>query len=113
MTGRFQIGKLRIPVQLLHVTLVDSEEYGQRIEHETPFDTDFADIASAGGGQYETADQMRASSARSVVMRYREDLGPNDRIRNLETGEVINVIAPPRDPDGRRRWLEIDGMVQA
>lgn len=57
----------------------------------------------AGGREFQTARQARATLTDQIIIRHRDGITPDMRI--LHRDRVLSITQPPIDPDGRRRWL--------
>lgn len=95
------LGTLTDRVQLRRREMAAEDEGGQATLY-VPLATVWARVRSLSGRQGQSADGRAVSISHSVVMRFRADIGPGDRIvyrgRNLE-------VASAADLNGRRAYL--------
>lgn len=104
------IGRLRHRVELQSAAdTVDS--YGQPIRAWTTYATVWAQITPVSGNESPLANQLQGMTTHKATIRYRSDVGVGHRL--LFGSRVLNISAPPRDPDERGIWLEIDAEENA
>ncbi len=95
------IGTLTDRVQLKR-RLATAEDEGGEIVLFTPIATVWARVRALNARQAVESDGGGVSASHSVVLRYRTDFGPGDRL--TYRGRDLDVIATA-DLDGRRAYL--------
>lgn len=102
------IGQLRDRVTLLRATTADDGHGGQTVTWGA-FDTAAAAILALSGREVLMAGAMQLEMSHRITLHYRTDVTVQSRVRRDRDGQVFDVQAL-RDPDGRRRWLELDAQ---
>lgn len=64
-----------------------------------------AEVIGLGGREAMFANTLQGTATYRITIRYREGIQANDQI--LWRGQELNILAPPTDPTGRRRILQI------
>lgn len=78
-----------------------------------------AEIITIGGEEGRTAMMQSGETRFRIRMRYRTDITASMRVR-IDTDEsipeaqrqLVYLKSPPRDPDGRRIYIEINGLFK-
>jgi SPP1 family predicted phage head-tail adaptor len=87
-----------------------TDEYGQQTEVWSDVATVWAAVLPQGGRERMKAEQVSPVERVLVVMRYRPDVTPQERI--VHRGRVLEVHSVS-DARSGRTWLEIDCTVAA
>ena len=95
------LGSLADRVQLLHRDLA-SDDDGGTLTTFVPLATVWARIRQLSGRQAETTDGRAVLLSHSVVLRYRTDLAPGDRL--IYAGRSLDLVTAA-DLNGRRTYL--------
>lgn len=95
------IGTLRDRVQLQRKDMSAEAEGGHTILY-VPLATVWARVTSLKGHISREADSRGADISHSVVMRFRTDVGPGDRV--LYRGRALEILSAD-DLNGRRAYL--------
>lgn len=104
------IGKLRHRVSLQ--SAVDAaDSFGQPIRTWSTYATVWAQVVPTSGDESPLANQLHGSTTHKVTIRHRTGVDVGHRI--LFGTRVLNISAPPRDPEERGIWLEIDAEENA
>lgn len=95
------VGTLTVRVQLQRRTMVGEDEGGHLVLW-TPIATVWSRVRTVSSRQTRYADGRSATMSHTVVMRFRTDIGPGDRV--LYRGRALEVIAA-EDINGRRAYV--------
>lgn len=98
-------GQLRDRVTLQSPPAPDAE--GQRGSAYTDVDRVWADVQVISTRELFQAGAAQSLVTRRVTIRHRTDIATGWRVV-LGDGTTCAVATPPRDPGGRKRWLELD-----
>jgi SPP1 family predicted phage head-tail adaptor len=71
----------------------------------------WAEILGMDGREAVLDRVMQGVSTYQFTVRWRDDLKASDQVRYA--GLDLNILAPPRDPDGRRRWTVFVASTEA
>lgn len=102
------IGDLRERLTLLSPVLVDDGQGGQTISDWTDGDEVAAAVVPVGSRESIALGGQQASLQVRITIRYRTGVSSPMRVRRGRDQQVYELMGPPRDVDGRRRWLELD-----
>jgi SPP1 family predicted phage head-tail adaptor len=100
------LGKLRDRVTVTQPTTVADTLGGQSTTWAT-LGTFWAWWRGLTGREAMQGQAVQSVVSHKLVMRYRSDLVPTMRVKRLPDGPTCDVVAV-RDPDGRKRFLELD-----
>jgi len=95
------IGTLTDRVQLQRKVTTGETEGGATIVFMT-LATAWARVRAIAGRPGQAADGRSVVASHAVVLRFRSDIGPGDRM--IYRGRALEVVGA-EDPDGRRAWL--------
>jgi len=95
------IGTLTDRIELRRRVVTDEDEGGE-IALFTPIATVWARVRSLGGRQAQESDARGANATHSVVLRFRSNVSPGDRI--VYRGRNLDVLTAG-DLNGRRAYL--------
>jgi len=104
------IGDLRDRVEVLAPVTGDDGSGGQTAAYPDTGDVVAAAIVPLSGREALAAGAMQASLSTRITIRYRTGVTAQYRLRRERDGQVYELVGPPRDVDGRRRWLELDAQ---
>lgn len=99
-------GELRERVTLLVPTEVDDGQGGRAIDY-VAGETVWSAVREAGGREVLMSGGVQTAKSVQITIRYRADVTPQMRLRRAADGADYELVAAPRDLDGRRRWLEL------
>ena len=71
----------------------------------------WAEVITIGGEEGRRASADSGETRYRITMRFRRDVDASMRIK-LSTGQTVGMNSLPRDPDGRRVMVEINGLEQ-
>lgn len=94
------LGTLRDRVQIQQKQMVTEADGGHAVIY-FPLATVWARVASLEGRQGRAADSRTAETSHAVVMRFRKDLRPGDRI--VYRGRPLEILSA-NDLNGRRAY---------
>jgi|DEB0MinimDraft_6_1074348.scaffolds.fasta_scaffold08038_4 SPP1 family predicted phage head-tail adaptor len=100
-----RIGEMRERVTIQSISRVE-DDYGEWTETVVAGDTVSARILPLRGSERLRAAQMQTEARWRLTMRYRTDVTASTTL--LWGSKTLEVTEPPVDPDGRRRWLEMN-----
>jgi SPP1 family predicted phage head-tail adaptor len=97
------LGEPRERVQLKQRVTTDEDEGGETALY-VPLATVWARVRTLSARPATAADGRAVALTHSVVLRYRSDIGPGDRI--VHAGRSLEVLAAS-DLNGRHAWLSL------
>lgn len=103
------VGELRDVATLLVPAAVADSQGGQTTTW-SDGDTVHAAIVPLSGREALAAGAVQSSLSTRITLRYRDGVTAQHRLRRDRDGQVYELVGPPRDVDGRRRWLELDAV---
>ena len=99
-------GKLNRIIDIEEKTLTQNEAYGGTKETWLPkFKNIRARVRQMGGNELETARANVSEAEYKIYIRFIPGLNSTHRIKF--NGNVLDIVAPPRDMDSAGRFLEI------
>lgn len=103
------VGALRDTATLLVPATAPDGQGGQTTTW-SDGDMVFAAIVPLSGREALAAGAVQSSMSTRITVRYRDGITAHHRLRRDRDGQVYELVGPPRDVDGRRRWLELDAV---
>jgi SPP1 family predicted phage head-tail adaptor len=103
------VGELRERATLLTPITVADAQGGQSTTWSSGA-TVAAAVLPLSGREALSAGAVQASMSTRITIRYRDDVTATMRIRRERDDQVYELTGPPRDVDGRHRWLELDAV---
>jgi SPP1 family predicted phage head-tail adaptor len=73
--------------------------------------TMWAEVKSINGREAVLGSVLQGISTFQITVRYRTDLKTSDQL--LWNGRELNIVAPPEDREGRRRWTVIIASTES
>jgi SPP1 family predicted phage head-tail adaptor len=98
------VGGLRHRITIQKSTTAP-DDYGQPIETWDDFATVWAERNDLTGREQWSAQQIQAEITTRFRIRYLSGISPLMRV--VHGAETFEIVAPPQDPDGRRRDLHL------
>jgi SPP1 family predicted phage head-tail adaptor len=71
----------------------------------TTLATVWAEVKSLNGREQVIGNTLQGVSTFQITIRYRNDLKPDDQV--LWGARELNIVAPPEDPIGDRKWTRM------
>lgn len=102
---RIKIGDLRHRLTIQKLEKVKDPVSGELKEEWTEFATVWGSVEDLAGREFFDAQQVNAEITTRVKIRYLKGIKATMRI--IYDDRVLEIAAPPMDPDGRKRELHL------
>lgn len=103
------IGELRERVTLLTPVTVADGQGGQTTTW-AEGDQVWAAVVPLSGREALAAGAVQSALSTRITLRYRDGVTAQMRVRRDRDAQLYELTGPPRDLEGRRRWLELDAV---
>jgi SPP1 family predicted phage head-tail adaptor len=98
-------GNLRDRVEIRRQTNVKNPSTGGLTRSWASVATVWAQVRAINGREAIIGSTLQGISTFEIIIRYRDDLKAADQI--LWDGRELNIVAPPEDRYGTRKWTQI------
>lgn len=104
------VGELRERATLIAAVETNDGKGGQTAAWTNEVAEVSAAIVPVSGREALASGAMQSSLGVRITIRYRSDVTAAMRLRRERDGQVYELVGPPRDVDGRQRWLELEAQ---